>query len=148
MRAWEWLWKPYYFFGTASLVSRAFPHPVPLHKPGNETSLVPRLLRSGVIKFWGPGRMGTPLGKWGPLLSNFRECLVKPHLDLSHRYLSVKVNKMEQSSSCLPYFPMTPEREIEFIHAYLFCVPETLGTRLHETRVWGRVNTVQGGTQL
>ena len=48
-----------------------------------------------------PGRMGTPLGKWGPLLSNFRECPVKPHLDLSHRYLSTKVNKMEQPSSCL-----------------------------------------------
>ena len=45
-----------------------------------------------------PGRMGTPLGKWGPLLSDFRECPVKPHLGPSYRYLSTKVN---QSSSCL-----------------------------------------------
>ena len=28
-------------------------------------------------------RMGTPLGKWGPLLSDFRECPINPHLDLS-----------------------------------------------------------------
>ena len=48
-----------------------------------------------------PGRMETPLGKWGPLLSDFRECPVEPHLDPSHRYLYTKVNKMEQSSSYL-----------------------------------------------
>ena len=48
-----------------------------------------------------PGRMGTPLGKWGSLLSDFSECPIKPHLDLSHRYLSTKVNKVEQFSSCL-----------------------------------------------
>ena len=40
-------------------------------------------------------------GEWGPLLSNFRECPVKLHLDLFHRYLSTKENKMEQSSGCL-----------------------------------------------
>ena len=48
-----------------------------------------------------PGEMGTPTGKWGPLLSDFRECPVKPHLDLSHRYLSMKCIKWNNPEAVL-----------------------------------------------
>ena len=47
-----------------------------------------------------PGKMGTPLEKWGSLLSDFRECPVKRHLDLSH-HSSIPVYESEVlPSSC------------------------------------------------
>ena len=40
-----------------------------------------------------PGEMGTPMGKWGPPTIWLPRVSRKPHLDLSHRYLSTKCIK-------------------------------------------------------
>ena len=77
------------------LPSRRYPLPLPSEKwVGRCHKILGTPMKMGTRGPHSPGRMGTPLGKWGPLLSDFRECPVKRHLDLSH-HSSIPVYESE-----------------------------------------------------